>query len=557
MEARNRRLSDWLARVRTRQIVLPRFQRYEAWGHQETTSLLETVVRGLPAGALLTLEVGDTIPFVCRPIVGAPDQGERITELLLDGQQRLTALWRSLTNDHQDRTFFVRIPDGVWAFEDVEIVSWARYIKNGQRYPLWAESPAHTWERRLVPISLLYPTDNNSASVTQWAGQATENDAMRTMELALQIQRLQQRFSEFNLPFLALPVGTKREVALDVFVKMNTSLVRLSTFDIIVAQLEAETGQSLHDLVQEILQEMPHLSDYHNSPGDLVLSIAALRQNRVPNQTGHLDMDLNQMVVDWSQIKRGIQGGLQFLADERVFDLTRLPTEIVLPPLMALWSLMPSVPDAAGNGRVALRKYLWRSFFTDRYERAAATAALQDFRALRDLLSGTGDESAIPCFNDKLHPLPEIEALIQAGWPRRRDRLARAVLLLSLHGGALDIADGTPVSFSHLKQREYHHLFPVAYLADKSYSEAEASRALNCALITWRTNRTISAKEPMTYLKERVDGSSLGKDEIQSRLLTHLISFDDLANLTFEEFLAKRATKINEAMRVVCNGAIL
>ena len=35
MEARNRRLPEWLIRVRTGQLVLPRFQRYESWSHGE------------------------------------------------------------------------------------------------------------------------------------------------------------------------------------------------------------------------------------------------------------------------------------------------------------------------------------------------------------------------------------------------------------------------------------------------------------------------------------------------------------------------------------------
>jgi len=32
INAQNRLLPDWFARVRTRQTVLPRFQRFEAWG---------------------------------------------------------------------------------------------------------------------------------------------------------------------------------------------------------------------------------------------------------------------------------------------------------------------------------------------------------------------------------------------------------------------------------------------------------------------------------------------------------------------------------------------
>ncbi len=35
MEARNRLLTDWFTRVRTRQTKLPRFQRHEAWTHDQ------------------------------------------------------------------------------------------------------------------------------------------------------------------------------------------------------------------------------------------------------------------------------------------------------------------------------------------------------------------------------------------------------------------------------------------------------------------------------------------------------------------------------------------
>lgn len=78
MEARNRTLPEWLSRVASGQIRLPRFQRYEAWGHDRVTSLLQTVLRGLPAGATLVLDVGDKEPFVSRAIVGAPAEWDEI-----------------------------------------------------------------------------------------------------------------------------------------------------------------------------------------------------------------------------------------------------------------------------------------------------------------------------------------------------------------------------------------------------------------------------------------------------------------------------------------------
>ena len=63
------------------------------------------------------------------------------------------------------------------------------------------------------------------------------------------------------------------------------------------------------------------------------------------------------------------------------------------------------------------------------------------------------------------------EELKQAGWPKKRERLARAILLVSLYGGAHDIADDTPVNRARLKQRESHHLFPMAYLRTQGYDD--------------------------------------------------------------------------------------
>src|ERR1039458_3505376 len=101
MHAHDRFLPEWFNRIRSRQITLPRFQRFVAWGHGEVSGLLTTVLRGLPSGATLILEVGDNEKFKSRTMEDAPESGEKVTEQLLDGQQRLTALWRSLRSDER------------------------------------------------------------------------------------------------------------------------------------------------------------------------------------------------------------------------------------------------------------------------------------------------------------------------------------------------------------------------------------------------------------------------------------------------------------------------
>lgn len=564
MEARNRTLPDWMTRIRTHQIMLPRFQRMEAWGYREITDLLEAVLRGLPLGSVLILEIGEERPFVSRTMAGAPNTGERVTELLLDGQQRLTAIWRALSNNYEDRTYYIELPEKPGG--ETEVISVSRWRKNGRRFPVWADNPVSCWERRRVPIHVLRPGQDGEADMDQWVKdairvpeehkeQAEIQKARSENQLSRDLLRLRQQVAQFNLPFLSLPIKTPKEVALDVFIKMNTRTVRLTTFDVIVAQTEEATGESLHDLVGGLVSRLPALGAY-DTPEDLALGAMALLQDRVPNQSGYLGLNLDQMVKDWQKLEACAKTAVQFLEDEGVYDKERLPTESVLAPLVALWNWVPDHPDQLGNARILLRKYIWRAFFTTRYERAAATAALQDFRALRDVITGETSENSVPCFNEEMHPLPTTDEMKQAGWPKYRDRLGRAILAVSLLGGAHDVAEGVPVNREHLKRREYHHLFPSAYLRELGLDDNVADRALNCALISWKTNRTIAAKEPVAYLEERTQASALGKGEIQRRLRTHALDFTDLVRGDYESFLQSRALSIEEAMRQLCQGKI-
>ncbi len=564
MEARNRTLPDWMTRIRTRQIMLPRFQRMEAWGYQEITDLLEAVLRGLPVGSVLILEVGDNLQFVSRPMAGAPDKGERVTELLLDGQQRLTALWRAFNNNYEDRTYFLEMP--VSSEVHPEVISISRWHKNGRRHPVWAEDPSGCWAKRLVPLHVLCPGEDGEAAMDHWikealqltepgGGQAEIEKAKLENQLSRELLKLRQRVAQFNLPFLSLPMKTPKEVALDVFIKMNTRTVRLTTFDIIVAQTEEATGESLHDLVTSLASKYPALAAY-DTPDDLVLGAMALLQDRVPNQTGYLGLNFGDMVKEWPRLETGVKEAIDFLEGELIFDGNRLPTESILAPLIALWTYVPESADERGNAVILLRKYIWRAFFTDRYERAAASAALQDFRALRDVIKGEKSEDQVPCFDSKAHPLPSKDELKQASWPKKRDRLARAILAVSLLGRAHDMADSTPISREHLKCREYHHLFPVAFLREQGLDDELVNRAVNCALITWKTNRTISAKQPIEYLRERAEASTLGEEEIRRRLKTHAIDFDDLANGDYEAFLDKRAHLVEQAMKNLSEGRV-
>jgi hypothetical protein len=573
MQAHDRTLPQWFEMISLRQITLPRFQRFTAWDHAKVGDLLTTVLDGLPAGACLILQVGDAEKFHSRTMIDAPQTGERIIEQLLDGQQRLTALWRSLHDKYPDRTYLVAFSSD----EDNPIIKipsvegQARWQKNGTVYPVWVDNPHECWKRERIPVRLLLPIDIMK-EVRAWVKRAIPDDAEKRDALIDRIIALRDQVKAFNLPYLALPASTKKDVALDVFVKMNTSSVRLSTYDIIVALVEEETGKSLHEHVDRLSTMVPRTIDYWDLPS-LVLDIVALRQDRVPSQAGYKGIDYERMVTEWPEIIKSVKGMVELLEEESVFDEQRLPSYTAIPVIAALWSHLPSLPDKLGNARSVLRQYLWRAFLTSRYEHSSASNSLQDFRALRNVLHESATLRAVPLFDETIYPIPTPEIVLQQDWPKRRNIIGRGLLALQLKAGAYDLADGKPANVATIRSaehpREYHHLFPASLLETAGISENQIYRALNCALITWRTNRTISDKDPIQYLKDRADNCTLGEEELKRRLKSHLIPFEQLnrgpfdsnapdfkklVQSAYEGFLLARGGILANAARLACNG---
>ena len=131
--------------------------------------------------------------------------------------------------------------------------------------------------------------------------------------------------------------------------------------------------------------------------------------------------------------------------------------------------------------------------------------------------------------NQESYPLPTKEMVLLGDWPKRKSILGRGLLALQIKCGAEDLADGAKATVATISSkdhpRKYHHLFPAATLEDAGIPYEQVFIALNCALVTGRTNRTISKKDPITYLKERADTCTLGVDEMKRRLRTHLIPY--------------------------------
>jgi len=596
-KALDRPVHQWLSDIAAGKLHLPSFQRGEAWDRRRIESMLRTIIRDLPLGITLVLDVGEEEQFHSRPLVTAPQTHAKVTEHLLDGQQRLTALWRSLKGNYEDRKFFVHHPlldedpqnddDGVdvWSY-----TTWKN--KNGQLMPRWTEDPAQCAQRGLVPVHLLDPASDDE--VGAWIEKATSHlkpalhadsdatqifaameayDARRRFLKDDVVSPLRETVKHYRLPYLNLPASTPKSVALEVFINMNTNAKPLRPFDIVVAEVENATGARLQEMIDTFVAQHPHVGPF-GSVSDLLLQTIALHQDLSPNKSGFFSLDADRLVKEWDLTLQGLLDAIELLGQMRIWDAERLPTAVAVPVVAAMFVRAPKLGDARGLVEHVGRKYLWTAFFTGRYDGAAATRAHADAKPLLTFASAPTPgalallDSTVPVLNREVYPLPSTRALQAAGWPSGRSSLARAILAATNYFGARDFADDSPLSASNVRKREYHHLFPAKLLSDAGI---DPNLALNCALITWRTNRTIGRLDPIAYLAARAEAAP-SVESVEARLRSHVIPVTALRDAgpypdavvgaellaqvgpDFASFIELRAEAVARAMARLCEG---
>ncbi len=92
------------------------------------------------------------------------------------------------------------------------------------------------------------------------------------------------------------------------------------------------------------------------------------------------------LLENWKCLLEGVKRASAFLEEEKIFDAKRLPTDVVVPVLTALWAHSPKGLDGEGYARAVMRKYTWRAFFTQRCERTTNQRALSDYHELKALI---------------------------------------------------------------------------------------------------------------------------------------------------------------------------
>jgi hypothetical protein len=247
------------------ELALPDFQRSFVWTTLESRALLGSVLSGLPTGALLRSEYRPD--FGARSLEYAP-AAVAPKWLLLDGQQRLTALYAAI-GSYGPFEYFVNFSalSASNDFIDEESIICQR------RNPLDQPTLAMFEPSDLrIPISALW----NEASFFGWLRRALPEIGN---ELAGEIRSVVLAklvfLESYSFPVVEVDRDAPSELLIRVFERVNRWGLRLEAFDLLSARLRDEKW-SIAEKWQQLLDEDPNIGRVFGTDGVLPLQVAAL-----------------------------------------------------------------------------------------------------------------------------------------------------------------------------------------------------------------------------------------------------------------------------------------
>ena len=451
-----RTVEDWLDRARGGDLLLPSFQRNYVWTPSLVAEYVKALLENRPTGIFLILESAHPLPFRCRHLGESElelDQHTRVSspELVLDGQQRLTSLWTALHDEGRKRRYIIWLSN--WDDRDpvVEKVEW--------RSPTWS-NPAKMYRDNAVPVDVLGSTTRVSAWCREAAGEHWH-------DLYERVAKLRERLVvKANLQYCSLGKDTSRDAAVDIFINVNRSAVKLKPVDIAVAIAEADCGVNLREHVQEHLERSSELSHYFKidaqkgliEVAEWMIKVACLKvresdrgDNGLPPSQIHYPSAIRSLCgADPASRRPGeARARIQQLQDDmdaalRLAASCGGPTKRTLPswpPIHVVAALQEDVRNVGAHlqdeARQLLATYVWRGFATDRYNLQAQARLLEDYRGLRRHLrelrewrrqgNGPKPEVDAPVFDEAAHPVADMAELLRAGWIGGTSRLGRAI----------------------------------------------------------------------------------------------------------------------------------
>lgn len=553
-------LGEVLGLMREGKIQLPDFQRGWVWDDNRIRAIISSISKAYPIGAIMTMEVGDSVRFLPRPFEGVELPSKIVPQILvLDGQQRLTALYLSLMNDKPvstttekkkdiKRYYYMDIEKALDPSEDrldaIISVPENRMITSdfGRQVVLDLSSKELEYKNKMFPLHLIY----NLSGFTEWEGGFMEyfNNAPEKFQFFSRFRmEIWLRFQQYKVPVIELTRETPKDAVCQVFENVNTGGVSLTVFELMTATYAAENFALREDWERrrDRIHQVPVLKSVDESSFLTALTLLASykRHAKVKSTVSCKRKDVLELSLeDYKQnaepIVEGMLSAAKLLAREKIFDQRDLPYQTQLVPLSAIFAYLG---DKAENDTVKEKiiQWYWSGVFGELYGGANETRYALDISGVINWLDGGDVPATIRDANFTPTRLLTLQTRISAAY--------KGLMALLMKKGSKDFLSGDPIELTTYFDNniDIHHIFPATYCQNQKLDPQKWNSIVNKAALSSRTNRILGGHKPSTYIQTiqrqyRVDPARL--DDI---LKSHLIDPSSLRIDDFAGFILKRA----------------
>lgn len=580
-------LHELLRDCHTGRLQLPDFQRSWVWDEDRIKSLIASISRAFPIGALMTLETGGTVDFKPRLVEGAPAAvtGTKALSLLLDGQQRMTSLYQvalrgqvvqTITPKRQrvDRWFYIDIQkaldegvdreDAVVPVPENKVIA----VDFGRKVILDLRTPEDEFEQLMYPVSMVFSWDD-------WQRRFIEHSmkkgdfAAKWRVISSFKEAVLDNFTKYQVPVIALGSGTSKEAVCVVFEKVNTGGKPLDAFELVTAMYaaaghelrrdwygkEGEAGRQrrLAEAMRPAGQDVGIVAGVSNTDFLQAISLFHTRERRrqaeadgkhgkelpsiTANRAALLNLPLEAYKRYQDAVEQGFVKAAKFLHTLHIYRIFDLPYQSQIVPLAAI---LAEIGDAWLHeaNRAKLAKWYWSGVFGELYGSTVDTRIARDFIEVPAWLKG----GELPSTNR--------EGVFRADrLTTMRMRLSAAykgVNALLMKEGAKDFRSGQ--KFDHAvffgENVDIHHIFPKAWCEAQGIKPDVYDSIINKTPLSYSTNRVIGGVAPSAYVAKLEAGGSgvppLSSAILNGLLASHLIEPQLLRSDDFTRFMKER-----------------
>lgn len=575
MKTNDRQLTDLMKAVDTGAAQLPDFQRGWVWDDGRIRSLILSVIHNFPVGAAMFLEYGnESIHFKHKPIEGSrAESNVEPSELILDGQQRLTSLYNALYSKHPVRTrtdkgkeieryYYLDINKALDPNADDEdvVVSIPATRKVTSDFGRKIEKDLTTRENefalKMFPLNIILDSNEEQRWQNEYYAYHQYNQSVIQQFTDL-FSRIITPTQKYAIPVILLDKETPKEAVCQVFENVNTGGVSLTVFELVTAIFAMDDFPLRKDWDER--KEKYFSSDLLNivTATDFLTALtllASFKSGRTVSckKKDVLDLSLASYQQYADALCQGFVIAEKLLNEERIFSSRDLPYSTQLIPLAAICTvLMDNNRIYTTTVKNKVKQWYWCGVFGELYGAANDTRYANDIVQVAKWVDGD-DNPPKTITNSFFNPTRLLS--LQS----RQSAAYKGIMALILKNHARDFISGTEMDFSTYTNEkiDIHHIFPKDYCIRQNYDKAKWNSILNKTPISASSNREIGGVAPSVYLEKLERKGSVSAKDLDSFVETHLIDASLLRSNSFEEFIVDRAKKLLDAIETATGRTI-